>query len=87
MWAAKRRTSGERDAHPAGIPIKGTGERPLREGGGMGHAALRRGRAARLTHWNSRGRKKVVWRCVSRLHKKDTEINCPETVQMNPGIR
>ena len=29
------------------------------------------------THWNCRGRKKVVWRCVSRLHKKDTEVNCP----------
>ena len=29
------------------------------------------------THWNCRGKKKVVWRCVSRLHKKDTEINCP----------
>ena len=29
------------------------------------------------THWNCRGRKKVVWRCVSRLHKKDTEFNCP----------
>jgi len=23
------------------------------------------------------GRKKIVWRCISRLHKKDTEINCP----------
>ena len=29
------------------------------------------------THWNVRGRKKIVWRCISRLHKKDTEFNCP----------
>ena len=29
------------------------------------------------THWNVHGRKKIVWRCVSRLHKKDRDINCP----------
>lgn len=29
------------------------------------------------THWNIRGRKKVVWRCVSRLHKKTAEVDCP----------
>ena len=23
------------------------------------------------------GRKKIVWRCVSRLHKKDRDIDCP----------
>ena len=28
------------------------------------------------THWNIHGRKKIVWRCVSRL-KKDSEIDCP----------
>ena len=28
------------------------------------------------THWNVHGRKKIVWRCVSRLHKKDRNINC-----------
>ena len=29
------------------------------------------------THWNIRGRKKMVWRCVSRLHKKDRDFDCP----------
>ena len=29
------------------------------------------------THWDIRGTKKIVWRCVSRLHKKDNDINCP----------
>ena len=29
------------------------------------------------THWNIHGRKKIVWRCVSRLHKKNTEVDCP----------
>lgn len=28
------------------------------------------------THWNIRGKKKIVWRCVSRLHKKDNDLNC-----------
>ena len=28
------------------------------------------------THWNVHGKKKIVWRCVSRLHKKDTAFNC-----------
>ena len=30
----------------------------------------------RRTHWNNRGKKTVVWRCVSRLMKKDSEIEC-----------
>ena len=30
----------------------------------------------RRTHWNNRGRKTVVWRCVSRLMKKNSEIEC-----------
>ena len=29
------------------------------------------------THWNIRGRKEIVWRCVSRLHKKESEVDCP----------
>ena len=29
------------------------------------------------THWNIRGRKKIVWRCASRLHKKDRDFDCP----------
>lgn len=29
------------------------------------------------THWSIRGRKKIVWRCVSRLHKKDCDFECP----------
>ena len=29
------------------------------------------------THWNVHGRKKIVWRCVSRLHKKDRDFDCP----------
>ncbi len=29
------------------------------------------------THWNIRGRKIIVWRCASRLHKKDNNVNCP----------
>ena len=28
------------------------------------------------THWNVRGKKRIVWRCVSRLHKKNSDINC-----------
>ncbi len=30
----------------------------------------------RRTHWNVHGRKRIVWRCASRLHKKDTDFNC-----------
>ena len=30
----------------------------------------------RRTHWNNRGRKTVVWRCVSRLMEKNSEIEC-----------
>ena len=29
------------------------------------------------THWNIHGRKRIVWLCVSRLHKKNTEVDCP----------
>ena len=29
------------------------------------------------THWNVHGRKKIVWRCGSRLHKKDRDFDCP----------
>ena len=28
------------------------------------------------THWNIHGRKKIVWRCVSRLRSKETEVEC-----------
>ena len=28
------------------------------------------------THWNVHGRKKIVWRCVSRLHQKDQDFDC-----------
>ena len=28
------------------------------------------------THWNNRGKKKIVWRCVSRLQGKKTEVEC-----------
>ena len=28
------------------------------------------------THWNIHGRKRIVCRCVSRLHKKDTQVDC-----------
>ena len=30
----------------------------------------------RRTHWNNRGKKTVVWRCVSRLVKKDSDVDC-----------
>lgn len=30
----------------------------------------------RRTHWNNRGKKSIVWRCVSRLLKKDSEVDC-----------
>ena len=30
----------------------------------------------RRTHWNNRGKKTIVWRCVSRLMKKDSGIDC-----------
>ena len=30
----------------------------------------------RRTHWNNRGKKTVVWRCVSRLMKKDSDVDC-----------
>ena len=29
------------------------------------------------THWNVYGRKKIVWRCISRLRKKDQDFDCP----------
>ena len=29
------------------------------------------------THWNNRGKKKIVWRCVSRLRSKETDVECP----------
>lgn len=29
------------------------------------------------THWNIRGRKKIVWRCVSRLYKRNCDFDCP----------
>ncbi len=29
------------------------------------------------THWIIHGRKRIVWRCASRLHKKDADVNCP----------
>lgn len=38
------------------------------------------------THWNIRGKKKIVWRCVSRLHKKDTEVNCPARTVMENDL-
>lgn len=28
------------------------------------------------THWKVRGEKVIVWRCVTRLHKKDSDIEC-----------
>ena len=31
----------------------------------------------RRTHWNLPGGKTIVWRCVSRLNKKTSGINCP----------
>ena len=30
----------------------------------------------RRTHWNNRGKKSIVWRCVSRLLKKDSVVDC-----------
>ena len=30
----------------------------------------------RRTHWNNRGKKTIVWRCVSRLMKKDSGVDC-----------
>ena len=30
----------------------------------------------RRTHWNNRGKKTIVWRCVSRLMKKNSEVDC-----------
>ena len=29
------------------------------------------------THWDLRGRKVIVWRCISRLHKKKSQVDCP----------
>ena len=29
------------------------------------------------THWSIHGKKKIVWRCTSRLHMKDSGICCP----------
>lgn len=28
------------------------------------------------THWDLRGRKVIVWRCISRLHKKKSQVDC-----------
>ncbi len=29
------------------------------------------------THWTINGKKRIVWRCVSRLHRKDADVDCP----------
>ena len=31
----------------------------------------------RRTHWRIRGEKHIVWRCVSRIEKKKSKIDCP----------
>lgn len=31
----------------------------------------------RRTHWRIRGEKQIVWRCVSRIEKKKSGIDCP----------
>ena len=38
------------------------------------------------THWNVHGRKKIVWRCVSRLHKRDRDIACPARTVMEADL-
>ena len=38
------------------------------------------------THWNVHGRKKIVWRCVSRLHKKNREFDCPDRTVMEADL-
>lgn len=38
------------------------------------------------THWNVHGRKKIVWRCVSRLHKKDRDFDCPARTVMEADL-
>jgi len=43
------------------------------------------GNIYRRVHWNNRGYKSIVWRCVSRLEEKDSECTAPtineETLQ------
>ena len=35
------------------------------------------GEVFQRTHWDVHGKKKIVWRCLSRLHKKKAPTNCP----------
>ena len=35
------------------------------------------GEVFQRTHWDVHGKKKIVWRCLSRLHKKKAPSNCP----------
>lgn len=35
------------------------------------------GEVFQRTHWDVHGKKKIVWRCLSRLHKKKASTNCP----------
>ena len=35
------------------------------------------GEVFQRTHWDIHGKKKIVWRCLSRIHKKKSKIDCP----------
>lgn len=35
------------------------------------------GDVCQRTHWDIHGKKLIVWRCTSRLHKKDSAVDCP----------
>ncbi len=35
------------------------------------------GEVYQRTHWDIHGKKRIVWRCLSRLHKKKSKTDCP----------
>jgi len=39
------------------------------------------GEIYRRVHWNNRGKKSVVWRCISRLEEKDSECTSPTILE------
>lgn len=43
----------------------------------------------RRVHWNNRGKKSVVWRCVSRLEEKGTDCTSPTILEsdLQNGVR
>ena len=44
------------------------------------------GEVYQRTHWDIHGKKKIVWRCFSRLHKKKAQTDCPARTVNEPDL-